>query len=143
VVIPSAVFASVVIISPATVKPLTFEPFVVKTSAVEIPSVFPVEIGAVVFIIDPVAEVTVPNRVVIISIPREIVFIYDGGRSLSIFVLILAYRSGRILFLVNYRRRGRGNIHPAGRNIEPDVDGYLRVSRSGDQGTGEDRGKYK
>ena len=127
--IPSAVFASVVVISSATVKPLMFEPFVVKTSTVEVFSVVPVEIGAVVFIIDPVAEVAVPNGVVIISISREIIFIYDGRRSLSIFVLTLAYRSGRILFLVNYRRRrGRCYIHPAGRDIEPYVYRYLRIS---------------
>jgi hypothetical protein len=119
-----------------------FESFTVETSSFETFPVVPVEIRAIVFIVDPVAEVTVPDGVVVISIPRELTFIYNGRRSLIIFVL--AYRSGRILFLVNYgRRRGRCNIHPARGNIEPDVDGYLRVSGSGNQGTGEDRGKYK
>jgi hypothetical protein len=46
--------------------------------------------------------------------------------------------------LINYSRgRGRCNIHSAGRDIEPYVDGYLGVSGSGKQGTGEDRGKNK
>lgn len=142
--IPSTVITSVML-----------EPAVVKTSAVEVRSVVPVEIGAIVFIIDPVAIVAVPNGVVVIHIPGEFGLIDDGGRRRSITVLaisilvisILAYRCGRRcrILLINYgRRRGRRGIYyPAGRDVEPDMDRYLRVSRSSNQGTGEDCGEYK
>jgi len=129
-----------------------FEPRVIKMTAIEISSVIPLEIGAIVFVINPVAEVAVPTRVVIISIPGEIVLIDDCCRSLTIGILaipilvisVLVHRSSRILFLINYRS-GRGNIYPADRNPEPDVGIYiyLGVSRAGKQGAGDDRSKYK
>ena len=124
-----------------------FEPCMVKPSAIEVRSVVPVEIGAIVFIVYAVAVVTIPNRVVVIHVPGEFCFIDNGRRSrciISILVIIsvLTYGSRCRVLLINYSR-GRCNIHSAGRDIEPYVDGYLGVSGSSKQGTGEDRGKYK
>jgi hypothetical protein len=48
-----------------------FEPGVVKTSTIEVRSVVPVEIGAIVLIVNAVTVVTIPNRVVVIHIPGE------------------------------------------------------------------------
>jgi len=123
--------ASVVVVS-ATCVPFTFKPFVVKTSTVEVSSVVPVEIRAIVFVVDAVTEVAVPNGVVVISIPGVLGLIDNCcGRLcaivliVSIVILVDGCRS-RIL-LIDYRRRGRCNIHSAYRKVESDVDRYLGV----------------
>jgi len=135
------------------------EPSVIKAAAIEVRPVVPVEIRTIVFIVDPVTVVAIPNGIVVIHIPGELGLIDDGGRRRSItalaitvltiiilVILVLAYwcRGRRRILLINYgRRRGRSNINPTGRDVEPDMDRYLRVSRSSDQGTGKDCGKYK
>jgi hypothetical protein len=104
-----------------------------------------------VCIIHAVTEVAIPNGVVVISIPGELIFIDDGRGGLAIDVLaifiliisILVYRRRSGILLINYGRRGRCNIHPAHRKVESDVDRYLGVSGSGKQGAGEDGGEYK
>jgi len=131
------------------------EPFAFKTSAVKVPSIVPVEIGAIVFIVHAVTEVAIPNGVVVISIPGELILIDDGRGGLAtgvlaisvliisiliISVLVYGGRSG--ILLISYSR-GRRNIHSAYGKVESDVDGYLGISRSGEQGAGEDRGEYK
>jgi hypothetical protein len=140
--------ASVVVIS-ATCVSFTFKPFVVKTSAVEVSSIVPVEIRAIVFVVDAVTEVAVPNGVVVISIPWVLGLIDNRGGRLAAIVLIvsiviLVYRCRSRILLINYRRRrGRCNIHSAYRKVESDVDRYLGVGGRGNQGAGEDRGEYK
>lgn len=130
-----------------------FEPCMVKPSAIEVRSVVPVEIGAIVFIVYAVAVVTIPNRVVVIHVPGEFCFIDNGRRSrciISILVIIsvLTYGSRCRVLLINYSR-GRGRrcryINPGTRNAKSDVGiyVYLRISGSGKQGAGEDRCKYK
>jgi hypothetical protein len=129
---------------------VVFEPRVVKTSAIEVRSVVPVEIGTIVLIVNTVAVVTIPNRVVVIHVPGEFRFIDNGGRrrciiSILIIISVLTYgsRCRRGVLLINYGRGRGGDIHSAGRNIESYVDRYLRISGSGKQGAGEDRGKNK
>jgi hypothetical protein len=103
-----------------------------------------------VLIVNTVAVVTIPNRIVVIHIPGEFRFIDNGGRSrciisilIIISVLIYGSRCRRGVLLINYGRGRGSDIHPAGRNIESYVDRYLRISGSGKQGAGEDRAKYK
>ena len=111
---------------------------VVKTSAVEIGAMFSLEERTIVGIIQPVAIVAVPGRIVIINISGEIIFI-------DILVIsILVHRSGRIAIIVYgcgliYRscliNDGCGcyiggcgvNVHPCAGNTETDmcVDKYL------------------
>jgi hypothetical protein len=142
VVIISTVFSSVMIVPVAIISPVLepfmFEPVMVKPSVVEVSSMIPFEIRTIVFIVDAVAEVAVPNGVVVISTPGEIIFIYDARRCRCIFILV--YRSG---FLVDYGRRC--DVHPADRNTKTDVGiyKYLGVGRAGEKGAGDDRGKDK
>jgi len=127
----------------------------VKPSAVEVASIVPFEIRTIVFIVDTVAVVATPCRVVIVNIPGEFVLIYYGGRSLSIsilaifilVVLVLTNRGrcrGRIL-LINYGRGRCAHIYPDPRYTESDmgVDIYLRIGRAGDEGGSKDRCKNK
>jgi len=90
---------------------------------VEIAYILSFEIRAIVFIIDPVTEVPVPDRVVIIHTPGKFIFIdyrsgiisFLVGRSGSVFILIngsgLINDRGR-LGLINHRRRRRSGINP-------------------------------
>lgn len=150
--------AAAIVIPTTMVTSVVFEPFTVKTTAGEVTSVVPVEIGAIVFVVYTVTIVAIPYRVVIVNIPGEIVLIYYSGGSRSIIVLaitiliisVLTYRcgsrSGVLLIYYGRRRgRGRGNINPGAGYTYTDtgVKINLRVSGAGDQGTGEDRGKYK
>ena len=131
------VIEPVVVISPV-LESFMFEPVMVKPSAVEIPSIIPFEIRTIVFIVDTVAEVAVPNGVVIISIPGEIIFIFNIHRCRCIFILV--YRSG---LLIDYGRRC--DIHPTDRNAKTDMGIYiyLGVGRAGEKGAGDNRREDK
>lgn len=151
----AVVGATAVIVSPTHVPGVfTFEPCMVKPSAVEIASMVPFEIRAIVFIVDPVAVVAIPYGVVIVNIPGEFVLIDNGAGSGRIaiavlavsvlVVLILIYRSGSGILLIYYGGRGRcAHIYPDSGNAETSVDIYLGIGRAGDEGTCEDRSKNK
>jgi hypothetical protein len=110
---------------------LTFEPYTVKTSAVEVSSIVPVEIRAIVFVVDAVTVVAVPYGVVVVSIPGVLCLIDDcrgrlGTIVLIVSIVILVYGCGCRVLLIDYgRRRRRCNIHSAYRKVEADVDRYL------------------
>lgn len=152
IVIKPAVIESSAIGSSA-IESFPFEPFVVKPSAVEVASVVPFEIRTIVFIVDTVAVVATPCRVVIVDVPGEFVLIYNGRGSLSIsiliiisvlVVLILTNRSrcrGRILLIYYRGRRRCAYIYPDTRHTESDmgVDIYLGIGRAGNEGGSKDR----
>jgi len=124
----------------------------VKSSAAEVGSIVPFEIRTIVFVIDTVAVVTTPCRIVIVNISGEFILVHNGGRSRCVtiavlIVLILAYRSrcrGGILLIYYGRRRGRrAHINPDSRNTETSVDIYLGIGRAGDEVTCKDCSKDK
>lgn len=148
--IPSAVLATIVI------EPLVFESCMVKPSTAEVGSIVPFEVRTIVFIVDTVAVVATIGRVVIVSIPGEVVLIYDGSRSRCVtiailaisvlIVLILTYRSRcrSGILLIYYSGRGRrAHINPDSGDTETGIDIYLRIGRAGDEGTSKDRCKNK
>ena len=115
---------------------LVFKTFMVKTTTAEIFPVFPFKIRTVVRKVETIPVMSVPGRVIVISITREFVFVNYGCRSIvSILadwrrrgIFILVHRGGRrILILVNYHRSGPGNNHPGRANAEAKmgVDIYL------------------
>src|ERR1700733_13659141 len=67
---------SVSTIDLSTVETVMFKTFAFEPAPVEITYILSFEIGAIVFVINPVTEVAVPYGVVIISIPGEFVFIH-------------------------------------------------------------------
>ena len=87
---------------------------------------FPEKDRAIVFIIDPIAEVAVPNRVVIVGITREFVVIDGcGGRSAKIGPVI------------------NGHAYPNSNPAKTGADIYLGVGIRGEKGSGNDGGKDK
>jgi hypothetical protein len=121
-----------VIISPAFPSPVSesaivtfpFVAFFLEPATVKVSPVVSFKVGTIVCIIITVAIVSVPCGVAVVSITGELIFIDDGRGTLS--VTILAYRSGGVLFLVNYRRRGRRCIiHPADRKAKADMCIYI------------------
>jgi hypothetical protein len=91
---------------------IALKPALVESTAIEVRSVVPFERRTIVFIVDTVAEVSIPRGVVVVSIPWEIVLIYDSGRCGRISVLVVflinrvGCRSGILLIYYSRRRRG-------------------------------------
>ena len=99
----SSIFLPSSPVIPTTAGVLALEPGVVKMSTVEIFPVIPFERGAIVSVVEPIAIVSFPGRIVIIGITREIIFIHNRGWSIS----LLVYRS-RSIFIID--RSGSGCI---------------------------------
>ena len=111
---------------------------VVKCPMIEISGVVSVEEGAIVFEINPVVKVTIPGRIIIISIAGEICF-DDGGSGI---VAICIDRSGRI----DNGCGDRGaDINVGNRNTDTNMrtDDYLRIAFAGDEAGGYNGGKDK
>ena len=124
-----------------------FVPGMVEGPAIKICPVIPFEIRTVVCIVETVAEVAVPGRIVIVGISGIISFTYYrcGGGSVSIFILV-----DRSWFLVNGSRLliyyGRCSyIYPGAGKAETKmcVDINLGISAAGKETGGYNRGKDK
>jgi hypothetical protein len=129
IAVSTVISVSTTVISTFCISPaemFVFKPFVIKTSPVEITCMLSFEKRAVVLIVEMVAEVAIPCRVVIISISGELIFVYYGwcifiliDRGRSIFILV-----DRRFILVNDRGR-RSDIYPGGREPETDACIYI------------------
>jgi hypothetical protein len=104
----------------------------VEPAMIKIGGVVSVKERAIVFKINPVAVVTIPDRVIIISIPGKVGFAYCGG--------------GIIATCIDNRCRNGGSyINPGGWNTEPNTGAneYLSVTfrsyKAGDYNGGEDK----
>jgi hypothetical protein len=99
----------------------------IEPAMIEVSGMISIEERTIVLEIDPVAIVTAPGRIVIISISGEIGF-DDGGSG-------IVARGG-------YRRT---NVNPGGRNTETNMraDEYLRIAFSSDEAGGYNGGKDK
>ena len=112
---------------------IMFPPCVVESPVIEISGVVSVEKGAIVIKVSPVAIVTVPDRIIIISISGEVCFTYCR----SGVVASCVHRSGS--GCVDYGCRNSGAyINPGGRQTQSDMrtDHNLRITFAGDEAGG-------
>ena len=97
------------------------EPCVVEATTIEISPVVSFEVRTVVFEVETIPVVTVPGRIVIISIAGEIRFKDGGGRIVSACI----YRSGSNIAAINYGcrsdKRTANNREPDTCMSEPDA----------------------
>lgn len=100
----------------------------VEATVVEVSGVVSVEEGAIVFKIDPVAIVTTPGRIVIVSISGVICFTYF--RSGVVATVICGGRCG-----VYGCGNGSAHINTGSRDPETNMrtDEYLRIAFSSDE----------
>ena len=118
---------------------------VIEPAMIEICGVISVESAPIMFEIDPVMIVTIPGRIIVVSIAGELGF--DNGRSGIVTPRINGSgcnigRSGRIY----HRCRYSGSyINPGSRNPETNMRAYeyLRIAFSSDEAGGYNGGKDK
>jgi hypothetical protein len=129
----TVVFITIVIMTLATITVVFISP-TVKTAMVEVAIMLSFKERAIVCIVVMIAIVPVPGGIVIINIPGEFIFIYDG------ITTFLVCRGGRITVVVDRRGligrsrlinyRSRGDIGGSGRNINPragDTEANVRI----------------
>jgi hypothetical protein len=120
-------------------------PGVIEPTMIEICGVISVESATIVFEIDPVMIVTIPGRIIVVSIARELCFdhsrsgivppcINRSGSNIS--------RSGRIY---SGCRDSGSYINSGSRNPETNMRAYeyLRIAFSSDEAGGYNGGKDK
>jgi hypothetical protein len=108
------------------------EPTIVKTTAIKISGIPSFEKWPIVGIIIVIPVVTVPGRIVIISISREFVFIPYRAGSVGISIWILV--NGRRRRIYRPHRDGKANMR---------IHVYLRVALDGNQAGPYDSRKCK
>ena len=110
----------------------------IEPTMIEISGMVSVEEGAIVFEINPVAIVTTPGRIIIVSIAGEVCFTY--GRSGVVTPIINRNGCGGV-------DSGAGNdgtyINPRDRYADTNMrtDEYLRITFTGDEAGGYNGGK--
>jgi hypothetical protein len=117
---------------PSVESTVVFEPGVVEMTTIKVPPVVSFKERTVVFEVETVPVVTVPCRIVIVSIPGEIDF--TDRWSGIITVRINRYGYGRISGTVD-NGCGRYNNDTGNRNPESDVcaNEYLGITFSSDE----------
>ena len=115
----------------ATIIPLA-KPAIVKTAAVKVPRIPSFKKWPVVGIVIVIPVVTVPGRIVIISISGELVFIGNRAGSVGISIWILVHRRRRRIY--RPYRDGKTNMR---------IHVYLRVALDGNQAGPDDSRKCK
>jgi hypothetical protein len=118
------------------------EPGMVKMTTIKVGPVVSFKERTVVLKVETVPVVTIPGRVVIISVPGELGF--TDSRSGIITIRINRCRGGRIGPTINNGCRG-GYIEPGSGNPETDVCAYkyLRITLGSDEAGGYDGSEDK
>ena len=115
----------------ATIIPLS-KPTIVKTAAVKVARIPSFKKRPVVGIVIVIPVVTVPGRIVIISISGELVFIGNRAGSVGISIWILVHRRRRHIY--RPYRDGKTNMR---------IHVYLRVTLDGNKAGPDDSRKCK
>ena len=107
------------------------EPRVVEMTAIKVGPVVSFKERTIVFEVETVPVVTIPGRVVIISVPGELGFTDSG--------------SGIITICINRCRSGCGYIEPGGGDSETDMCAYkdLCITLGSDEAGGYDGSEDK
>ena len=139
-------------VSMAPATPFPGPSSMVETTAIEVGSVVSFKEGTIVTVVNPVAIVTIPGRVVIIDISGVFGFT-NSGRC----IVAAAVRGSLIVLLILIDRRrflvdrcgrsvngGRCDIHAGARDTEADVSVYvyLRIAFGSDEASGYNCGDH-
>jgi|SRR5580658_3580391 hypothetical protein len=134
------------LLSPASVEAAVMcEPCVVEATAIEISPVVSFEERTVVIEVETIPVVTVPGRIVIVSIAGEIRFEDGGGRIVSACV----YGSGSDITTINYGCRGdkgpanNGESDTYMPESDASADINLGITFGSDEAAGYDGGENK